>query len=378
MFGKIAAAGAGIAALLLLSMIVLITGGTAEEPIPPGGCGPTAPVDAGQKTATLTANQMAAARTIVATGKAMTITERGVAIAIGTAMQESTLDTNARNGRSLGLFQQQGALYADVQRSVPADSSRGFYAQLLQRVPNYNDAAAGSFADIIQTVQASGAGASKYAPWESWATALARDLFSGTTSPGNGGSSTPRGDREIRCKSAGGSGPIAVVYNGQRVTAPAQSGVTGTFTFPTDAAARAAAAALSYLGTTYAWGGGDSTGPTKGISDNGGAADKHRDYLKVGFDCSGLTEYAWAQGGITLPSVAREQQKVATSLPWNDARPGDLLFWGAPAHHVALYLGQIDGQSYMVESPQSGDVVKISPVRTNGDFQNTVVRPYQS
>jgi hypothetical protein len=53
-----------------------------------------------------------------------------------------------------------------------------------------------------------------------------------------------------------------------------------------------------------------------------------------------------------------------------------LLFYGSPAHHVALYLGKLGGTDYMVEAPQSGDVVKVSFVRQIIDFQNTVVRPY--
>ncbi|MFN2536097.1 MAG: NlpC/P60 family protein, partial [Pseudonocardiaceae bacterium] len=64
---------------------------------------------------------------------------------------------------------------------------------------------------------------------------------------------------------------------------------------------------------------------------------------------------------------------------WRDALPGDLLFWGGDdwaVHHVALYLGKIEGKDYMVESPQSGDVVKVSIVRTGGDFNESVNRPW--
>ena len=48
---------------------------------------------------------------------------------------------------------------------------------------------------------------------------------------------------------------------------------------------------------------------------------------------------------------------------------GDLIFYGPNGHgHVAIYIG--NGQ--MIESPQSGDVVKISPVRYNGMTPNVV------
>ena len=65
-------------------------------------------------------------------------------------------------------------------------------------------------------------------------------------------------------------------------------------------------AAMAYLGTTYAWGGGDYSGPTLGIRD-GGVADRYGDYNKVGFDCSGLALYAWAQVGVYLPHYSGYQ-----------------------------------------------------------------------
>jgi len=44
---------------------------------------------------------------------------------------------------------------------------------------------------------------------------------------------------------------------------------------------------------------------------------------------------------------------------------------------VAIYLGKVDGKHLMVEAPQSGDVVKVSEVRTGGDFRNETVRPWE-
>lgn len=116
--------------------------------------------------------------------------------------------------------------------------------------------------------------------------------------------------------------------------------------------------ALSQLGVTYAWGGGDANGPTKGIRD-GGVADSHGDYNKVGFDCSGLMIYAFAGVGKALPHYTGYQYTAGPQVPVADRKRGDMLFWPG---HVALYLG--DGK--MVEAPQSGDVVKISPVRMAG------------
>ncbi|MBF6226536.1 C40 family peptidase [Nocardia abscessus] len=120
--------------------------------------------------------------------------------------------------------------------------------------------------------------------------------------------------------------------------------------------------AMSQLGVTYAWGGGDEAGPTLGIRD-GGVADRHGDYNKVGFDCSGLMLYAFAGIGVSLPHYSGYQYNAGTRVPVGDRERGDMLFWGPNgSQHVALYLG--DGK--MVEAPESGDVVKVSPVREGG------------
>lgn len=120
--------------------------------------------------------------------------------------------------------------------------------------------------------------------------------------------------------------------------------------------------AMSQLGVTYAWGGGDEDGPTRGIRD-GGVADSYGDFDKVGFDCSGLMVYAFAGVGVSLPHYSGYQYNAGTRVPVGDRERGDMLFWGPNgSQHVALYLG--DGK--MVEAPESGDVVKVSPVREGG------------
>lgn len=126
--------------------------------------------------------------------------------------------------------------------------------------------------------------------------------------------------------------------------------------------------ALSQLGVTYAWGGGDVNGPTQGIRD-GGVADSYGDYRKVGFDCSGLMIYAFAGVGIELPHYTGYQYTSGPHFPLSQMRRGDMIFYGPNAsQHVALYLGD----NKMVEAPQSGSVVKVSPLRTSGAMPNVV------
>lgn len=74
------------------------------------------------------------------------------------------------------------------------------------------------------------------------------------------------------------------------------------------------------------------------------------------FDCSGLMQFIFGKIGIQLPRTAREQQKFAT--PVADPRPGDLVFYNAPATHVGLYLGA----GKMLHAPNSRSRVKVADV----------------
>lgn len=110
----------------------------------------------------------------------------------------------------------------------------------------------------------------------------------------------------------------------------------------------------SQMGVPYSWGGGSLTGPSRGI-DSGANT--------VGFDCSGLTRYAFAGVGVQLPRFSGAQYDAGRKVPPAQAKRGDLLFWGpGGGQHEALYLG--GGQ--MLEAQQTGVPVKVSPVRTGG------------
>jgi cell wall-associated NlpC family hydrolase len=112
--------------------------------------------------------------------------------------------------------------------------------------------------------------------------------------------------------------------------------------------------AMAQRGVPYSWGGGTAQGPSKGIGSGAGT---------VGFDCSGLILFAFAGVGIKLPHYTGDQYKKGRQIPSAQARRGDVVFYGPNAsQHVALYLGQ----NQMLEAPDEGDVVKISPLRTSG------------
>jgi cell wall-associated NlpC family hydrolase len=71
-----------------------------------------------------------------------------------------------------------------------------------------------------------------------------------------------------------------------------------------------------------------------------------------GFDCSGLMQYIFAQVGIKLPRTAAQQQSWAT--PVSSPAAGDLVFWGRPATHVALYIGG----GKIIQAPHAGASVE--------------------
>ena len=118
--------------------------------------------------------------------------------------------------------------------------------------------------------------------------------------------------------------------------------------------------ALQYLGVDYAWAGGNADGPTRGVCAAGAA---HGDCALVGFDCSGLALYAWAPY-LAMAHFAATQYLAGSVHPApTELLPGDLLFWSSNAtaagiHHVAIYVG--DGN--VIQAPQSGDIVRITPV----------------
>ncbi|GAB7141538.1 NlpC/P60 family peptidoglycan-binding protein RipD [Mycobacterium riyadhense] len=111
------------------------------------------------------------------------------------------------------------------------------------------------------------------------------------------------------------------------------------------------ARALSQRGVPFSWAGGGVTGPTRGTGTG---------INTVGFDASGLIQYAYAGAGLKLPRSSGQMYKVGQRVLPQQARKGDLIFYGPEGtQSVAMYLG--NGQ--MVEV---GDVVQVSPVRSNG------------
>jgi len=100
--------------------------------------------------------------------------------------------------------------------------------------------------------------------------------------------------------------------------------------------------AATYIGIPYVWAG---------------------DRPSTGFDCSGFTQYVFAQHGVGLPHYSGYQAQMGIPVNLEEIQTGDLVAFGFPVHHVGIYIG--DG--LFIHAPRTGDVIKISRLadRTN-------------
>ncbi|HEX7056785.1 MAG TPA: C40 family peptidase [Bacilli bacterium] len=57
------------------------------------------------------------------------------------------------------------------------------------------------------------------------------------------------------------------------------------------------------------------------------------------FDCSSFVQYVYKKNGIRLPRLAGKQAHVGKFVKRRNLRPGDLVFFYSPIHHVAIYIG---------------------------------------
>lgn len=75
-----------------------------------------------------------------------------------------------------------------------------------------------------------------------------------------------------------------------------------------------------------------------------------------GFDCSGFTQYVFAKAGISIPRTASAQQAAVARV--SNPMPGDLVFFGYPAWHVGIYVGN----GMMIDAAHAGTVTDVRPL----------------
>lgn len=132
-------------------------------------------------------------------------------------------------------------------------------------------------------------------------------------------------------------GAVINAVAGPALTAPSASDLPPA---PSAAAAIAVKTALAHVGDPYVWG---ATGPN-------------------GFDCSGLTAYAWAAAGVALPHSSRAQSEMGSPVSRSQLQPGDIVYFYSPVSHVGLYIGH----GMMVHARTFGQGVAVASVDMAG------------
>ncbi len=120
--------------------------------------------------------------------------------------------------------------------------------------------------------------------------------------------------------------PVQNLVSPPKAAAPPQIDIPPT----SPGAATAVRAALSQVGKAYQFA---AAGPDA-------------------YDCSGLTMWAWAQAGVSLPHYSKAQWESLNHVPMNALQPGDLIFFYASVSHVGIYIG--NGQMVDAANPALG------------------------
>ncbi|MFI7237327.1 NlpC/P60 family protein [Streptomyces cyaneofuscatus] len=140
--------------------------------------------------------------------------------------------------------------------------------------------------------------------------------------------------REEAAKESGGDSGSGSGSGTGTGTSPGPGTGTGTGADGSYAAKaeKVLAFARAQIGKPYVWG---ASGPAS-------------------YDCSGLTQAAWREAGVTLPRTTWDQVKVGTRVATSDLQPGDLVFFYDDISHVGIYKG--DGM--MIHAPKPGANVR--------------------
>jgi len=236
------------------------------------------------------------------------------------AVQVSSLrtqDAQAAQAEASAQAAEQQAKILEAQQTQALSQVKGKIATLVAQQQKAAAAAAQAAAEA--KIQAAQAAAAAQAQAQAQAQALAATTTQAASQPSAGGNALTVSASPPPPPSAGGAGAAAV------------------------------AAAESQLGVPYRW-----------------AAETPKGTPDPGFDCSGLTAWAWGQAGVPLPHYSGSQMADSTPVPITDLQPGDLLFYGPGGDtHVAMYIG--GGQ--MIQAPETGQTVSITGIElTSGWF----------
>lgn len=311
--------------------------------------------------------QLNVAEGIVTAAGQLGVSERGITIAFAVALTESGMkvinfgdfSSNGQMTTSRGPFQQKDAWGPLADRLDPVKSATMFFnggaagQQGLLDIAGWESMPMHEAAQAVQRSQYTSG--SNFAAQMSKAEGLAAGLTcTAPTSPG---------------------GNVSVTYAGVSVTIPDHPDVVPAvrgkvIQAPSEQMAKGIAAGFGALGLPYVWGGGGSgAGPNDGCVRGGG--DYNSCQGLTGFDCSGLTAYVYVQGGLPSPGGNSGAQRAGgVPVSYDQGRPGDIV--GFPGH-VAIFLGVIDGQQYILEASWVGTPIHVVPL-TRGDRDGSLHR----
>jgi cell wall-associated NlpC family hydrolase len=149
----------------------------------------------------------------------------------------------------------------------------------------------------------------------------------------------------------GGQSAANQVIEAEQAATPSSGTVTIAEVGSTAQGLAAVRYAESQLGVPYVWG-----GETPG----------------VGFDCSGLVQWAWGKAGISIPRTTETQWPALLHVSPTELQPGDLLFYynldgDDEVDHVVMYVGSGPwGVDTTIAAPYTGADVSLAPLFTAG------------
>ena len=286
-------------------------------------------------------------KAVIATGLQMRIPEKGIIVALATAMQESSLRNLANpnvpeslhipnegmghDHQSVGIMQQQPWWGTIRDLMTPGVAAQKFYIALLK---------VGGWENMAPTVAAQSVQRSAFPD------AYADDVAAATLF-------YRQHVREVQASSGEPAPPAATQDpEGRDVCGAVENPDTAGVKPGTPAGVAAVKFAEAEIGLPYIWGGGSLNGPTGG-----------------GFDCSGLVLYAIFQASghhIALPHLTFDMVRYGRAVPRNAVAPGDLVFSMPEANpnngvtgpgHVQMVVNP----TTVVEASTFGVPVKLSP-----------------
>ncbi len=321
-------------AFLLVVITVLIGGAVGG-----GGCGGDGGPGGGSRQIgprTWSGEQTANAQLITSVVIERGLSRRAAVIAVSTAIVESQLRNLPYGDRdSLGLFQQRPSQGWGPPARVlnPALATATFLDRLLA-LPDWAALPSGAAAQLVQRSATPHA----YGPRETPAADLVAAFWTGPDNPPPPPATVNGAPRlasfgRVGCPDQGGSNiPLGPGELNAKAMPPG-------YTLPSEPRTRAALAfAVAQLGKPYVWG---ATGPNS-------------------FDCSGLTQAAWASAGVAVSRTTATQINDGQPVAGLDqAQPGDLLFipgadgTAARPGHVGIYAGGADGHGLVIDAYDS-------------------------